>query len=1014
MGSGTSKNKKGEVKLEKNTNSSAGNGSNSKCTAQTDTEKLTLPPISSVKKEDSSTVSQNSGALGVATPPPITNNDPGDTKSTSSKQSKPSEAELPLVIDNTVVEKQGPPPAETKDKPTQKPDTLPPQENKDSAPIPPNKDSAEKTTPEKSPVVATDKTQEMATPAGTVTSKVETSKEEDRVIPLDPEDQRRFDDAVSAACLLIKPESLLKCITKNVTKLELRRALPRNIDLYGILSKLTMIQEIDISNNNIGPEGFRSVCMAMCSNINILSLNLADNKADTDSAECLGKMLSENRSLQYLDISSNYLGKDYFSRCVGPPLKSNQTLKTLRAASIGSTDVKQFLEGLVENTSLMELDFSKNCVRDPAALGKGFALVLKKPECCLESLALNYCEMTWQGIEAISEALRENTSLCELSLTGNNIGSQTNLLNLVVSATCSPNLRNLTIDNVAIKDTAVKGNDVKPSTDGKTSALEILSMSDSHVTDDFFSELVVKLQGKILPLVELDIGANEQLTSKCIEDVLKISSVEDSTCRIRRLNFSLNNNIADLPDILMKQEFPNLQYLNIRRCKIPDVHKLSGIFTAPNSCMNTLILDGLKIANTDTLQLLLENTSSCSLQTLSLSGCSLAPADLAPLCQALKKGIPLHMLKLSANRLQDEGVNSVVEALLGNKTHPLAVLDVSNNTMGDMGAKTLATLFSNKKHKSQLHSLNVSGNNLGKDGLLSLVSVMGGKFPLRTLYLQGQTAGLDEPEMIELYTKLATSLGFTIKKEGDNIKPGCSDLPNLPDGFVVNMTSLGGHTGEIGRMLDSVRLHTDFVQDQLPTLTFGDIQVLCAYLKGTGTDTCLWSMNDWKMVTGASRSTTETPSWLELESSRELAIYMCNLPGNTTQQKIEGMLESEADCNIDEVCLMKDPVTRSNNGVGWALMCDKESVDKAVEFFHNGEAKVFGQAFSISRVKIQIDDQVDAQTAAKAREDLEMRMQQKKKEEQEHRSLIQRKTEESWKRHAYRLAHPAYADGRIW
>jgi hypothetical protein len=41
-------------------------------------------------------------------------------------------------------------------------------------------------------------------------------------------------------------------------------------------------------------------------------------------------MLEENSTLQYLDVSSNYLGKDYFSRKVGPTLKTNTALKTLR------------------------------------------------------------------------------------------------------------------------------------------------------------------------------------------------------------------------------------------------------------------------------------------------------------------------------------------------------------------------------------------------------------------------------------------------------------------------------------------------------------------------------------------------------------------------------------------------------------------------------------------------------------------------------------------------------------
>lgn len=46
--------------------------------------------------------------------------------------------------------------------------------------------------------------------------------------------------------------------------------------------------------------------------------------------ECLGKMLSMNSSLINLNVSSNQLGKDFFSRCVGPALGCNKTLKTLR------------------------------------------------------------------------------------------------------------------------------------------------------------------------------------------------------------------------------------------------------------------------------------------------------------------------------------------------------------------------------------------------------------------------------------------------------------------------------------------------------------------------------------------------------------------------------------------------------------------------------------------------------------------------------------------------------------
>lgn len=100
--------------------------------------------------------------------------------------------------------------------------------------------------------------------------------------------------------------------------------------------------------------------------------------------------------------------------------------------------------------------------------------------------------------------------------------------------------------------------------------------------------------------------------------------------------------------------------------------------------------------------------------------------------------------------------------------------------------------------KSNLHSLNVSSNNIGmfmqfhikeclsrilrnkelcyimaltvvycllfycvsgKEGLIQLVSVVGGKNSLQSLHAHGQTSSLDEPQIAEVYTKLAASLG---------------------------------------------------------------------------------------------------------------------------------------------------------------------------------------------------------------------------------------------------------------
>jgi len=41
-------------------------------------------------------------------------------------------------------------------------------------------------------------------------------------------------------------------------------------------------------------------------------------------------------------------------------------------------------------------------------------------------------------------------------------------------------------------------------------------------------------------------------------------------------------------------------------------------------------------------------------------------------------------------------------------------------------------------------------------------------------------------------------------------------------------------SGELGAMLDSLRILTDSANDRIPTMTFGHIQELCACLKNSG------------------------------------------------------------------------------------------------------------------------------------------------------------------------------------
>ena len=87
-------------------------------------------------------------------------------------------------------------------------------------------------------------------------------------------------------------------------------------------------------------------------------------------------MLSTNSTLERLDVSGNNLGSDYFSRCVGPALRINKSLKALKFSSCGSSDVSAICEAMTEdNVTIEELDASNNHIG--AVFGEGLTNILQ-------------------------------------------------------------------------------------------------------------------------------------------------------------------------------------------------------------------------------------------------------------------------------------------------------------------------------------------------------------------------------------------------------------------------------------------------------------------------------------------------------------------------------------------------------------------------------------------------------------------------------------------------------------
>lgn len=142
---------------------------------------------------------------------------------------------------------------------------------------------------------------------------------------------------------------------------------------------------------------------------------------------------------------------------------------------------------------------------------------------------------------------------------------------------------------------------------------------------------------------------------------------------------------------------------------------------------------------------------------------------------------------------------------------------------------------------------------------------------------------------------------YTLGIDPENSE-GCAPDINLPANFTINLTGLGGEPGELGPKLDSQAVLTDYSAKHRRTLTFEDSLQLSAVLSHSENTRATMIQSDWDRVISADK---DAPAWLQLSSKRECAVYISNLPLSVTAEKLEGQLDSEAECNVVEVYLLK-------------------------------------------------------------------------------------------------------------
>ncbi|XP_048018280.1 NACHT, LRR and PYD domains-containing protein 12-like [Megalobrama amblycephala] len=432
----------------------------------------------------------------------------------------------------------------------------------------------------------------------------------------------------------------------------------------------------------------------------------------------LASVLRSNSHLRELSLTGNKIGGRglmLLSNGLKDPHCKLETLK-LSYCNITNEGCAALTSALRSNSHLRELDLSGSKIG-----GRGLMLLsngLKDPHCKLEKLWMFYCDITDEGCAALASALRSNSHPRELDLSGNIIGDKG--LILLSNGLKDPHCKlekltlldcNITTEGCAALASALRSN----------SHLKELSLSQNKVGDKGLTLLSDGLKDPHCKLEKLPLWDCNITDEGCAA----LASALRSNSHLRDLNLSKNKiggpGLTLLSDGL-KDPQCKLEKLWLSYCDITS-EGCAALASAlrSNSHLRDLNLSGNKIGGPG-LTLLSDGLKDphCKLEKLCLSYCNITSEGCAALASALRSNSHLRDLNLSGNKIGDKGLTLLSDGLKDPhcKLEKLWLLDCY------ITAESCAALASALRSNSHLRELDLSENKIGGRGLMALSDVL--------------------------------------------------------------------------------------------------------------------------------------------------------------------------------------------------------------------------------------------------------------------------------------------------
>ena len=452
------------------------------------------------------------------------------------------------------------------------------------------------------------------------------------------------------------------------------------------------LRDLDLRGNGFSAGGARFLATLLVRNSTLAALSVAENEIADEGGIVLSRALASNRCLRHIDMSSCGIGDrtvlelSQALRWAGPA--SVLTSFSARGNSISGLGTRELSRALMACPNLRALDLSDNNLEGHGV--ESLVMAALSAGCTLEVLTLAGNEVGDNGMERISKwasALGTRASLRHLDLGYNGLGpSGVRCLGEILKSGLLFNLSSLCLggnafgpEGAQVLCGAIMGS--------PCANLAELTVDGCALEDQGCAFLARSLAGS--PIQRLHVGNNR------IGDVGLIALCESlleggqGRLQVLRLcdNLVTHSGALHLAEALKR---------NSRE--------------GSNSCLHTLDCSQNRVGDVGAAAIADAILLNCGLVELLLASNDVGNMGAQGLARALASAeVKLALLDLSENRISEVGAKVLAAALCGNTS--LTRLDFSDNCLFDWGAREMSKLL---LANTAITTLSLDGNGIGR------------------------------------------------------------------------------------------------------------------------------------------------------------------------------------------------------------------------------------------------------------------------------------------------------------